>query len=36
MEIYNKFFRTRNLSQPQILPDFFNLEKNDELSDVVA
>ena len=27
----NKFFRTRNLSQPQILPDFFNLEKNDEL-----
>ena len=26
----NKYFRTRNLSQPQILPDFFNLEKNDE------
>ena len=26
----NKFFRKRNLSQPQILQDFFNLEKNDE------
>ena len=26
----NKIFRKRNLSQPSILPDFFNLAKNDE------
>ena len=26
----NKIFRKRNLSQPQILPDFYNLAKNDE------
>ena len=26
----NKIFRKRNLSQPEILPDFYNLAKNDE------